>query len=155
MKEDDYTRELECDRGQALWQARLSDGSIVTMDDGRPGMDIPSAWIRLGNYIRESGLSITKLWLKFRSNRLESELPENAEGYFFSKSVGGDLNTQVQSEFYVIGFLRGEDVFVRVFSVPTLILLKTETRAASTINEQLIRNPHCLTGQQTNSMSIT
>jgi hypothetical protein len=66
--EDDYTRSLETDRRQALWRAELSDGRVVVMDDGRPGVSPDSAWLRLAEEVRRTGVRIRRLWPQFRSN---------------------------------------------------------------------------------------
>lgn len=144
FQEDDFTRELQDDRATALWKVKLSDGSIATMDDGRPGEAQPSAWIRLGEYIRERKLRIVKLWLKFRDNVDENMLPENAEGYFFSKNAIGDVmggsNTLM---FYIVGAVVGGKLTVMRYSSPSLILVDVEEREMEKLGETLIRNPEC------------
>jgi hypothetical protein len=46
--EDEYVTELQHDRATAIWLVKLDDGSVIAMDDGRPGENPSSAWIRLG-----------------------------------------------------------------------------------------------------------
>lgn len=148
--EDDFTRMLEEDSGTALWQALLSDGRVVTMDDGRPGEEIHSAWIRLGHYIRQTGLRINKLWLKFRCNRDENILAGCADGYFFSKSIMSEMNSDSPGlMFYLVGTLVGDALYVERWSVPSLILIDRECRSLDKVESQLIRNPVCETGNQT------
>lgn len=142
FSEDDFTRSLSEDRGMALWQVRLSDGRIVTMDDGRPGEEIPSAWIRLGLFIRETGLRITKMWLKFRGRIESCGLPENADAYFFARSIITDMAGN-QANFYVVGYETDGRLFVETWSVPSLILVMGEQRDQSKAGESLIRNPKC------------
>jgi len=126
--EDDYTDELQTDRGQAVWQAELSSGEVVTMDDGRPGVDEPSAWVRLGHYCRRNGLRIRRLWLKFRSNVARDILPADADGYFFCKSALGMLNSADTYHFYLVGFIRDGSLTVQRWQVPELVLIESESR---------------------------
>ncbi len=148
--EDDFTRSLEDDHRTALWQARLSDGSVVTMDDGRPGIEPPSAWIRLRDYLLETKLSIVGLWLKFRSNRDENILPANAQGYFFTKSIMSSLDPgSLPVFFYMVGYLVGDTLTVERWDMPALILVEREIRSLDGVEEQLIRNPPCEIGLKT------
>lgn len=150
--EDEFTRELQEDKGEAIWQARLSDGSVVTMDDSRPGEEISSAWIRLGHYIRSTGLRIEHLWLKFRSNVVLHALPWKASAYFFSKNVISELNSGAPTQtFYLVGYLNDDGgVVVEKWAVPALISVQREVRLLSDIKpEQLIRNPECEIGTVT------
>lgn len=127
--EDDYTAELQTDRGQALWQAELSSGEVVTMDDQRPGVDEPSAWVRLGHYCRRNGLHVRRLWLKFRSNVARDILPADADGYFFCKSVVGMMNSTETYHFYLVGCLRDGELVVQRWQVPELVRIEQERRA--------------------------
>lgn len=139
--EDEYTRALEDDSATALWQAHLSDGSTVTMDDGRPGLVTSSAWIRLARYLEASSLRIVSLWLKFRSNCDKSILIPNAAGYFFSKQIMGEMTDGSQVLFYLIGAIEENgELWVEQWSVPSLELVSREKRPFDSIKpEQIIR----------------
>jgi hypothetical protein len=151
---DDYIQELQDDKHTALWHVILSNGEHVIMDDGRPNVEPNSAWIRLSRYIAETSLSISKLWLQFRSNRTD-ELPADKEGYFFCKNLIGTMEG-VKKFNYFIGYLEDGNVHLQRWSNPELIFVDTETRTLGRVTEQsvdcLIRNPKWTTGT-TNSIS--
>lgn len=131
--------------GEAHWVARLSNGETVYQDDLRPDESIPSAWIRLADYVREHGLSITALWLEFRDN-IQKPLPENAEGYFFCKSAGAVWPGDSTIGFYIIGCLVRDKVRCQRWKIPELLVCETEIRDTSNKLEMgegkfLIRNP--------------
>lgn len=69
------------------WIASLSNGETI-FEDHTP--NTKSAWERLSNYVRENGLSITRL--RFQLDNLEVPLPAKAFGYLQKKkmiSTGG------------------------------------------------------------------
>jgi hypothetical protein len=140
--EDDYTRELETDRGQALWRAELSDGRVVVMDDGRPGCDPPSAWLRLADEVRRTGVRVVRLWPQFRDNAQRDCLPANADGYFFAKAVLGMWGLSDTLQFMLLGHLTENAIVVQRWSVPELILVDVERRDPEAAGDCLIRNPH-------------
>jgi hypothetical protein len=138
--EDDFTRERECDHREVLWRVELTDGSVIVQDDGRPGMEPPSAWMRLQSHLNETGLGIRKMWVQFRTNHVHC-LPADAEGYFFCKSALGMLSGEESFSFYLLGHLQDEKVVVQHWKVPELILLDVEFRDP-TLGPCLIRNPN-------------
>jgi DNA-binding NarL/FixJ family response regulator len=140
--EDDYTRELETDHGQALWRAELSDGRVVVMDDGRPGVDPPSAWLRLADEVRRTGVRVVRLWPQFRDNAQRDCLPANAEGYFLAKAALGMWGLANTLHFMLVGYLQGDEIVLQRWSVPELILVEVERRDAKAAGDCLIRNPH-------------
>lgn len=145
--EDEFTTEQETDCGQALWRVLLSNGETIVQDDGRPGGEPPSAWLRLGDYVRENGLSIRKLWLQFRSNKQEQILPEDAEGYFFSKGILGSFNGGSSRHYYVLGYLSENRLYLTQIAVPELLVMEKEERDPATADKTLIRNP-CVPAKQ-------
>lgn len=140
--EDDFTRFLEDDRRTALWRARLSDGRVIVQDDGRPGMEPASAWLRLKSHLQEhSGLSLLSLWIQFRSHHKKNILPENASGYFFCKSEIGFWGSGSSQSFYLLGALQNGVLTVQKWSVPELILVETKVREIDSAGDCLILNP--------------
>lgn len=139
--EDDYTMELETDRKTALWRAELSDGSVVCMDDHRPGVQPHSAWVRLAEHVGRTGLRIRRLWLQFRSNHKRDILPADADGYFFCKSALGSWGNPETFSFYLVGYLQSEKLVVQRWSVPDLNLVDAEERDPARAGDCLIRNP--------------
>jgi hypothetical protein len=145
--EDDYTRSLETDRRQALWRAELSDGRVVVMDDGRPGVSPDSAWLRLAEEVRRTGVRIRRLWPQFRSNAQHDALPADADGYFFCKSAVGIWGLADTLQFMLVGSLQGTNLVIQKWSVPELILVEVETRDPKLAGDCLIRNPHAAAHQ--------
>ncbi len=69
LSPDDYVEEMQ-ERRYAVWIAKLTDGTSVWMDDGRPGVRPDSAWLRLCDYVAVHKLRIVDIDLKFRTNRI-------------------------------------------------------------------------------------
>jgi hypothetical protein len=120
---DDWAREHRL--AEAVWAARLSDGTEVVSDDGRPG-ETASAWLRLGEHVRANSLRVVGLALRFRGEP-PVRLPDDAAGYFFRRSAGAFLDCPSQS-FFLAGWLDGPVVRVRAYSVPDLTFLGEEER---------------------------
>jgi hypothetical protein len=138
---DDFVRELQDDRRTAVWRAHLTDGTEVWMDDGRPGSDPPSAWLRLRERVAKTGARITGLSLQFRSHKQENILPADADGYFFRKSALGFLTGTETVESYLVGHLTGGRLFVQRWRVPELVLVEEVERDPAEAGESLIVNP--------------
>jgi hypothetical protein len=140
-QEDEYSRELWLN--SALWTAELSNGEFVVQDDGRPGLKPESAWLRLGEYVRQNNLRIVGLSIRFR-NEPPIVLPRDAKGYFFRKSLGAFLYTEHIFQFYIIGYLDNHLVRVSKYKVPEMILVEQSDRDAEDegmVGPSLIRNP--------------
>lgn len=140
---DQFYRDNLCREGsdpfledKVIWKAHLCNGEVIYQDDDRT--DIHSAWIRLSNYIKETGLTIKAIELKFRSNGLV--VPIGPFGCMFSKAIGKDWDGDVPDYFYVVGdFASPNNVFCRWFRVPELIEFKSELRELEDCKpEQLI-----------------
>jgi hypothetical protein len=140
-REDDYLRELQEDRGLAIWHVRLSNGEEVFQDDRRPGEYPASAWLRLGDYVREHKLRIMSLNLRFRTNRQDGGLSDQADGYFFVKSSLAFFGASSTIHFYLIGALQHGRIEVQRWQVPELILAETFFRDPATAGSCLITNP--------------
>lgn len=138
LVEDDYVRELQDDRKTPIWIAELSNGSRVFMDDKRPGCQPPSAWLRLLAHVRDHRVTVRSLRLKFRTHEV-FPLPENAPGYFFSKSMLGILGGGTHG-FYLVGHVSQEAVSVQRWKVPELYLVEQEVRAVEECQRLIIWN---------------
>jgi hypothetical protein len=62
-----------------LWIAQLSDGQTVYSDDDNPAHETSSAWLRLKQFLSETGLKIEQLSLE--SGGYVVELPKSDYGY--------------------------------------------------------------------------
>ncbi len=109
-------------------------------DDGRPGFEERSAWVRLRTYLEHTGLRIVAMWLQFRSNSV-TPLPDNASGYFFSKSVMGMLTSTEQFYFYLVGYINSDGaVVIYKYCTPELMLIEVEERGKEASTKCLIEN---------------
>src|SRR5689334_10763684 len=115
-REDEFTSEQY--EKLARWFVRLSNNQIVIQDDGRPGLEYHSAWMRLKSYLKDSKLKIDKFWVEFRSHRLHNILPEKADGYFFCKSAAGIWGMKDTLEFYLLGHIKNGILHVQKWHVP-------------------------------------
>lgn len=114
-------------RDNMRWVVVLSNGKTVYQDDNRPGLEEPSAWIRLRNYCKSKNVFITEMWLQFRSNRILIE-PKNAAGYFFVKSAWGVWGDDVTYQAYVMGVVVGNEIRTTTWKIPELEPVQTDTR---------------------------
>jgi hypothetical protein len=119
--EDDFIFE------KPMWIALLSNGEKVYQDDGRPNLEDYSAWIRLRSYLKETKLKITSLYFRFRSN-IVYLLPENADGYYFSNGVIGQLSSDFSINLFVCGEINGNIARIRNIKIPELIVISEEDR---------------------------
>jgi hypothetical protein len=144
--EDDFLED------KSLWFVDLTNGERIWMDDGRPGIHPRSAWLRLATYLKETNTSIVRMCIKFRSH-LESPLPENAPGYFFSHKVLAFWGEDVTIPSFLIGFFDGETIHVQEWQVPELMQINLESR-----KPHELREPACLilnNGESARSMANT
>jgi hypothetical protein len=138
--EDPFVYALQDEKRTAVWVADLSDGTIVYMDDGRPGLE-RSAWLRLCKHCRQKGLWVKRLHVKFRSNRADP-LPLDAQGYYFSHMALGGFGFTDTLQFYLIGALTNQKVRLYKIQVPELIIAECEDRSLGEIyQEALISRP--------------
>lgn len=133
-QEDEFT-ELK-----ARWVAILDNGETILQDDGRPGAEPASAWLRLREYIRDDRLKIRRLYLQHRSN-IVTPLPDDAAGYFFCNRAVALLFDNNTYGFYVVGYLtKDNQIETQVWKVPELLLAETGVRSAEEADLFLIRN---------------
>ena len=111
---------------QPFWEAVLSDGAVVCQDDGRPGENPPSAWVRLGAYLKDSGLKIVEYGL--RHGALYFPLPKNKKGYFFAKGMGCLMSSSGSIHSYLLGYQEGEEVIVYNFKIPEIAVMDKSSR---------------------------
>ena len=68
-------------------------------------------------------------------------LPDNADGYYFSKGASFDSVSGISGEFYNAGTLEGEEVKIYKYSIPELIRIgKEKVVKAENAGVFLIRN---------------
>lgn len=161
---DDFIEQTEC-----RWIATLNDGREVFADDDRPGIQPASAWIRLNRYIQYennninalkpvfellpllkskeiligsnslSFLSIVGLRIYFRGR--EAKVPDNQQGYFFSKAAGAVMFGDVTHQYYIIGYIDNNGVLrTSKYKIPELLLFEEEERQIDVNDERLIIN---------------
>jgi hypothetical protein len=117
------------------WFVDLTNGERIWMDDDRPGIEPPQAWIRLGLYLQATGADIVRFCLQFRSH-LEFPLPENALGYFFSKAALAFYGDDATILMFLVGFYDGELIQIQAWRTPELTQEWIEARPISSLNDK-------------------
>lgn len=110
-------------RNNVFWAASLSDGRTAYQNDDHPDC-CGFSWLALKKYIEENNLRITGLSLRFRDHH--EHLPADKDGYFFIKSITGNLTGWMQ-RFYKVGYLEGGEIRTIRYSVPELIAFEKES----------------------------
>lgn len=122
---DDYINERY--ESEPRWIVRLSNGQTVYQDDDRPGLYKPSAWLRLRDFLQENPeISIIGMTIGFRDNIVN--VGDNADGYFFVKSVMGTPSDNRTIGMWVVGTYQNGELFTKRYIVPEMILVEEETR---------------------------
>jgi len=126
---------------KAIWIATLTDGTKVYQDDDRPGVSEPSAWIRLGRYLKEHGLGIVEMELRFRSHVIP--LPKDAPGYYFARGIKRDAAAgSVNEHFLCAGVQIGDTVVYGWFRAPALINERQVVKKVDEVEEPyFFQNP--------------
>ena len=103
---------------ETVWTCTLSDGTQAYQDDGRPDVDPPSAWERLGIYCKENDLHISKMILQNGTNVVT--VGENLDGFYFRKTAGGFMFGDYTYHGFVAGTLNDGNLHVGHWTVPEL-----------------------------------
>lgn len=122
------------------WEARLSDGSVVVMDDGRPGTT-ETAWARLRQQVAAGGPRVVGLDIAFRARTL-TPVPDNARGYFFGQALFADFAGSPPTHFFLVGYVPADADLVRVgtWIVPALVPVAQGDRSLTDCTNGLILN---------------
>ena len=120
-----------------IWIIELSNNETVYQDDGRHESEEYSAWIRIKKYIYDNDLQIKKMYLRFRSNIIYP-LEENTDGYFFSNGIIGMMSSSINVNFYILGNIKQDKVYIKKIKVPELIVFDEEERSLLDCTEQQI-----------------
>jgi len=126
---------------ESRWEVELSDGTRVYQDDGRPGMEVQSAWERLWSHCENHCLYIIDMTLKNRSH--VEHVGNGCDGFFFSRGVYGGFGNFQES--YLTGILNDGILEVVKWQILTLTRVKfidesmMQTRDANEAGVNLIR----------------
>jgi len=90
-----------------IWTCVLSNGLTVYQDDERPGIAETCAWKRLGKYVKDNGLDIVGMYIKFRSHTEEvrPSCDQTVAGFYFSYAIIKSFNETVERKHYTCGLL--------------------------------------------------
>jgi hypothetical protein len=135
---DDFL--LERQLNLPRWQARLSDGSVVIMDDGRPGTN-ETGWARLKKRLEQSNIKIVGVDIAFRANYI-NPVPDNARGYFFGQAIFVDFGGGSPTNYFLVGYVPDDSdvVCVGTWLVPIMIQVGTSNRSFDSTVDGLILN---------------
>ena len=121
---------------KTIWVAELSDGAIVYQDDGRPGLDQPSAWLRMKDYVDENNLYIENLSIKFRSH---VEKIRSGEFYHFSKAIACMVGESYEDYFIFSSLNSGKLTRVWYMIPHILVTNKTITKKLEQYKPNMIK----------------
>ncbi len=123
-----------------IWIATLESGHKVYQDDGRKGIKEHSAWIRLGNYIRDSDDEIVALDLKFGSHTVH--VLDKCLAYYFSLGAMGSMGSKGTDIFFIVGGITEKDQKIlkrNWYITPSLEILRKDEKEIESLKEpQLI-----------------
>lgn len=99
------------------WEVILENDVKVYQDDYL--MKNESSWERLRKYCHENKIKIRHFKGAFRDNVVS--LPSNKEGYYFRRMARGYFGG-VTRQFFLLGFVDNDIIFLKKYSVPEFIL---------------------------------
>jgi len=132
---DDFVKD------KCIWIAQLKDGTKVFQDDGRSGVEIESAWIRLGNYVRDHPRNgIAQMRLRLHTHIIH--LPSDKPFYFYSKGLVQAMSAKEGLGFHIVGWPDNSGgIWCAWYKVPELIIAQEKSRPIQSCRpEQLIGN---------------
>ena len=119
------------------WQATLSNGLVVFQDDYNPAyVQEHSAWIRLKKYCQQNKLYITNLILVFRTHIID--IPQNKDGYYFSKGVTAWCSDDKTYHQYIVGYVEDDKVYTTSYIIPELEPMFYDVRECNACLDNLI-----------------
>jgi hypothetical protein len=124
----------------AVWFAELSNGEKVFQDDDRPGVNPPSAWVRLVDYCKTNDVYITRFYLSNGDGLIYPfEDEEGLEGAYFAKGISGDMFSAETTHSYVFGNVCGNELRIKKYSIPDCqFITDSEIRQLTEDNIQYI-----------------
>lgn len=111
---------------EARWVCHLNDGTSVYMDDERHLVKPASAWLRLKEYCRTQNCHIVAMKLQWR--QLVAELPPNKDAYFFCKEILGIYPSEINIDYFVVGYVENDILHTMKYEVPSLTFIKSDDR---------------------------
>ncbi len=107
-------------------QVELSNGEVVFLDDGRPGCEPASAWLRLKSYCDEQKVRIKNVFAICSNGKIP--LVENAESQrLFSINRVSWFNG-VSLDMFNIGVIEGDKIRVASYSKTPFFLVEWTER---------------------------
>lgn len=133
FEENDITRDYA--EGNPRWIVKLNNGQNVYSFDHHE-VKTESSWVKLKKYCEENKLYIVDMKIHFRSNIVS--LPENQNGYFFRRGILASLLSEYSQHFMYVGYLDREQIVVKKYQVPAMLLDDTELRTVEGNEDSLI-----------------
>lgn len=132
--ENDITSDYA--EGNPRWVVTLNNGQKVYSFDHHTDKG-DSCWIRLKKYCESNSLYITDIYIHFRSNTIN--FPSNKDGYFFRRGILASLQSEYSQHFMYVGYLENDQLLVKKYQIPAMLLEETEYRDIEVSEESLIR----------------
>jgi hypothetical protein len=114
------------------WEVSLSDGTKAYHDESIPA----TPWQELKKYCDDNNLKVTDFTIAFRD--ISVSLPSNKPGYFFRKLDRQDMLSERTTNFFLAGYIDGDELIVKKYRVPEMELDETESRNIEDNKESII-----------------
>lgn len=114
------------------WEAVLSDGTKAYHDESIPA----TPWQELRKYCLENDLKVVGLTIAFRD--IYISLPSDKSGYFFRKLDRQDMLAEKTTNFFLAGYIEGDELIVKKYKVPEMELDETQSRIIEDNMESII-----------------
>ena len=112
---------------KTIWEIQLNNGIWVYQDDYRPDVQPYSAWIRLKLFLEQNThLYIEQMRFRFRDH-VEVLPIQEADAYYFSKSLGSIIGSGQVHHHYIGGALIPKTSTIKCwkYKIPELIVVET------------------------------
>lgn len=126
-------------RNYLTWIASLSNGQTAFQKDEHPDMEFSNSWLGLKKYCEDNQIYVKDLYLRFRDH-LEP-IAKNADGFFFIKSILGNITGYCQNFYHTGAYYEGKNhIKVDKWLIPEILVLEHQDRLIDeTVLPSLIR----------------
>ena len=126
----------KANRNRPLYIVTLESGvDVYSNDYGKPP-NMPKMWLRLKDYVKESGDNIKGMKIRFRSNT--KHLPHSPDGYYFAYGMSRCLFGPESMDCYVCGNIYDNEVQIQWFKVPEIVRIRKTVKSIDKVKQEWI-----------------
>jgi len=97
----------------------------------------PNSWQLFRNFCQENNLKIINMLVAFRGNIIH--ILSEKDGYFFRRMERAQLAPgAITYEFFVVGYVENEKLYINKYKVPEMLLDESEVRELTEDNLQSV-----------------